>query len=361
MSLEQVAAQTPLARYVLFGTDPARAVARTRCPLRLKGGKPGGGGSRDGFWLPPAAPGADADCARESEPEPILERHQSSSALEVPDASALIKERNQTVRVQDEYDLGEVLGEGGFAQVRRATHKITGQQVAIKSIDLCKIKPDKLDMLKNEIEVMKMLDHPSIVRLYETFQDPEHHKLHLAMELCEGGDLLDFLVKCDVKDDGSKWWSGESSTGSVMSHCLTEHQIAQLAGKMLSALHYLHSRSIAHRDIKPENFLLEARAGDEHGSPFAGGEIKMIDFGFSKIFHGTEEMHQMMGSPYYVAPEILLADQRRKQLLARSDDKTPVGYGPTRIYGYAYALVHVCVYVCTHVCMYVYTYVCICI
>ena len=62
---------------------------------------------------------------------------------------------------------------------------------------------------------------------------------------------------------------------------------------MLLTFRHLHSKDIAHRDIKPENFLLEGRADDLDGSPFEDGEVKMIDFGFSKMFHGTEEMHQV--------------------------------------------------------------------
>ena len=174
--------------------------------------------------------------------------------------------------------IGPVLGEGGFAKVTRGKHKITGAKVAIKTIDLCKIQADKLEMLRNEIEVMKMLDHPNIVRLYETFSDNDAFKLHLVMEICEGGDLLDFLIKTEILENGTKSWCDPEHGGAE--HAFSERQIAQLAAKMFGALQYLHSRDIAHRDIKPENFLLEARATDLEGSPFAGGEIKMIDFGF---------------------------------------------------------------------------------
>ncbi|EKX35163.1 hypothetical protein GUITHDRAFT_90329 [Guillardia theta CCMP2712] len=130
-----------------------------------------------------------------------------------------------------------------------------------------------------QIEVMKMLDHPNIVRLYETYSEKE--KLHLVMEHCEGGDLFDFLMK---------------------TYQLTERGISELVAKMLSAVNYLHQRGIAHRDIKPENFLLESKASHE-----GFGEIKIIDFGFSKVFHGTNDLHNMLGSPYYVAPEVLSA------------------------------------------------------
>jgi len=256
----------------------------------------------------------------------------NSSIHAQPEAAALITEHALELRIENFYNIkDDILGEGGFAKVTKGSHKITGKSVAIKSIDLYKIQTDKLGMLKNEIEVMKMLDHPNIVRLYETFSDTENHKLHLVMELCEGGDLLDFLIKTEILENGTKSWSDPDS-GSTITHAFTEFQISKLAAKMFSALQYLHSLDIAHRDIKPENFLLEARAEDLDGSPFAGGEIKMIDFGFSKMFHGTEEMHQMMGSPYYVAPEILMASNSKtptplKIGAAGDQNNSTKGYG----------------------------------
>jgi len=200
----------------------------------------------------------------------------------------------KTTNLQDVYDVKDILGEGGFATVRSGRHKLTGKKVAIKTIDLFKIQSDKLEMLQNEVEVMKMLDHPNIVRLYETFS--EEDKLHLVMEHCAGGDLFDFLMKTNIEESGHKTWSD----GEGVQYALTEKRVSALVAKMLGAVNYLHARGIAHRDIKPENFLLEAKATND-----GPGEIKIIDFGFSKVFHGTQDMHNMLGSPYYVAPEVL--------------------------------------------------------
>ena len=74
---------------------------------------------------------------------------------------------------------------------------------AIKTIDLYKIKSDQLDSLRNEITIMKMLDHPNVIKLYETFE--EESKLHLVLELCEGGDLFDFITKTSL-DNGQLTW-----------------------------------------------------------------------------------------------------------------------------------------------------------
>lgn len=94
-------------------------------------------------------------------------------------------------------------GEGGFATVRKARHRITQNTYAIKTIDLYKIKADQLDSLRNEITIMKMLDHPNVIKLYETFE--EESKLHLVLELCEGGDLFDFITKTSIEDGQLIW------------------------------------------------------------------------------------------------------------------------------------------------------------
>ena len=108
--------------------------------------------------------------------------------------------------LEDLYDVTGVLGEGGFATVRRGTHRITKNVYAIKTIDLCKIKVDQLDSLRNEVNIMKMLDHPNVVKLFETFE--EENKLHLVLELCEGGDLFDFIMKTSIESGQKTWTDG---------------------------------------------------------------------------------------------------------------------------------------------------------
>ena len=108
--------------------------------------------------------------------------------------------------LDDLYDVHGVLGEGGFATVRRGTHRITKNVYAIKTIDLCKIRVDQLDSLRNEVNIMKMLDHPNVVKLYETFE--EENKLHLVLELCEGGDLFEFIMKTSIESGQKTWTDG---------------------------------------------------------------------------------------------------------------------------------------------------------
>ena len=135
----------------------------------------------------------------------VVEHKQSNASL--------VKREPSSVSTLDKcYDIHGVLGEGGFATVRTGIHRMTKKVYAIKTIDLCNIKNDQLDLLRNEVNIMKMLDHPNVVKLYETFE--EENKLHLVLELCEGGDLFDFIMKTSI-ESGQKTWTDGSVCRSV--------------------------------------------------------------------------------------------------------------------------------------------------
>jgi len=166
------------------------------------------------------------------------------------------------------------LGSGMNGEVRIVTHKITGIKFAMKT--LTKSDIINLDDLRNEIRIMAELDHPNIIRIEEYFETASH--VYIIMELCTGGDLLSRIYKEKVLH-------------------FSEHKACELVKMMLSALRYMHDRGIVHRDIKLENFLC---LNESPESP-----IKVIDFGFSQHFKPTEKLHKGVGSPYYVAPEVL--------------------------------------------------------
>ena len=130
----------------------------------------------------------------------VIEHRRSNNTMMQRQASSVSS-------LDDCYDVHGVLGEGGFATVRKGIHRITKNVYAIKTIDLCKIRVDQLDSLRNEVNIMKMLDHPNVVKLYETFE--EENKLHLVLELCEGGDLFEFIMKTSI-ESGQKTWSDGS-------------------------------------------------------------------------------------------------------------------------------------------------------
>ena len=121
-----------------------------------------------------------------------------------------------------------------------------------------------MQSLQNEIEILKQLDHPNIVRLYEFYQDDLH--IYLITEFIEGGELFDKITK--VKN-------------------FSEQDAANVMRQLLQAVHYCHIRKIVHRDLKPENLLIESKTSDN---------IKVIDFGTSRTFDPNTKMNQKFGT-----------------------------------------------------------------
>merc|ERR1712032_1235125 len=131
-------------------------------------------------------------------------------------------------------------------------------------------------MGKQEIAIMKMMDHPNIVKLFETFED--HRNIYLVMELCSGGELFDRII-----DAGH----------------FTEVQAAILMQQILRAMFYMHENHICHRDLKPENFIFQTK------DPIDKTLLKIIDFGLSCKFEPGQVLTTKAGTPYYVAPQVL--------------------------------------------------------
>lgn len=150
--------------------------------------------------------------------------------------------------------------------------------MAIKTIVKKKLAAT-LDPLKDEIKTLASLDHPNIVKYYETYESPTY--LYLVMEYCQGGELFKYLTENRAE--------------------FTEQKAAKIMKALFLAVNHLHSKGIAHRDLKPENVCYGA-----------DGRIKIIDFGLSKhIFDangGGAKLATVVGSPYYLAPEVLQGD-----------------------------------------------------
>jgi serine/threonine protein kinase len=132
------------------------------------------------------------------------------------------------------------------------------------------------ELLKREIEVLKICQHPNIIKLEDVFENQDY--LYIVMEYLNGGDLFSFLEK-------KKFRVREDIAKNIA------HQIA-------AALYYLHNFGIVHRDLKPENILM---VSDDDFS-----KIKIVDFGLSKTFGPGETCKEPFGTLCYVAPEILL-------------------------------------------------------
>jgi len=171
-----------------------------------------------------------------------------------------------------DYEFKQELGSGAYGVVYLAVNRATGEKRAIKAMNRDQI--EDTEALENELAILKSLDHPNIVKLFEIY---EHNKnIYLVTEICEGGELFYHITKTKH---------------------LTEAQAAKIMRQIFSAISYLHSKKICHRDLKPENFLLKFENDDS--------SIKLIDFGLSKKLKDNELMTDPNGTPFYIAPEIL--------------------------------------------------------
>ena len=182
------------------------------------------------------------------------------------------------------YDLCSYIGKGGFGRVYKVRHKLSGQYRAMKIIQ-CKSSPDiALTAIKKEINILKSLDHPNIIKVYEFFKTEKY--IYIINELCTGGELFDKIVQ--VK---------------YFSEAVACHIMRQL----LSAVAYCHEKGVIHRDLKPENILIEK--SEEKNKDFF--HIKVIDFGTCEILQKTK-LTEQIGTSFYIAPEILKSGYNEK-------------------------------------------------
>ena len=177
------------------------------------------------------------------------------------------------------YEVLSKLGSGSFGNVYLARNRFTDEKVALKQIKKSSANLLSDGEIKDEIEILKNLDHPDIVRIIESFNTKNSYIL--ITEYCEGGELFD-----QVKNQ------------------LSETQIAVIFRQLLSGLAYLHSNNIVHRDLKLENILIH----EKERSKTTGEDlfnIKIIDFGTARIFDKNKKPQSIVGSSYYIAPEVL--------------------------------------------------------
>ena len=205
-------------------------------------------------------------------------RQSKSTSTHRSSFSALISINHSSIL--DDYTLSRQLGEGGFGNVREAISKDTGVHRAVKTIHISKNSSLTVTSILQEVQILKAIDHPGVIKIFEVYQDAE--KLHIVTELCTGGDLFH-----RVQARGY----------------LSENFAAKLLFDIASAVKYCHQAGVVHRDLKPENILFEDKSPDSR--------IKLIDFGGSK-FNELEKMKTFMGTAYYIAPEVISGDYTEK-------------------------------------------------
>eukprot|EP00826_Nyctotherus_ovalis_P013408 TRINITY_DN1361_c0_g1_i3.p1 TRINITY_DN1361_c0_g1~~TRINITY_DN1361_c0_g1_i3.p1 ORF type:complete len:342 (-),score=93.50 TRINITY_DN1361_c0_g1_i3:462-1487(-) len=177
--------------------------------------------------------------------------------------------------ITDYYELKENLGKGKFGLVRAAVHRKTEKKVAIKLMKKLMMTLMDLELVKQEIEIMKLLQHPNLIRLLDVFENTDF--IYIVMEIMEGGDLFGYLERRRFR--------------------LPERTAARISHSLAAGLYYLHNYGIVHRDLKPENALMLSESEDSN--------VKIMDFGLSKMVGPSQLCTEPFGTLSYVSPEVL--------------------------------------------------------
>ena len=176
----------------------------------------------------------------------------------------ITNESNKNSDISDLYELLQPISKGKFGLVKLAQNKLTKKKVAIKMLSRKKEKK-----FIEELKILKILDHPNIIKINEVFQDKSF--IYVVMDYCIGGEII-----------------------SQSNREYSENYIALVVFKLLHALNHMNLVGIVHRDLKPENCLIDGE-----------GDIKIIDFGFATFINPFLKIRGVVGTPYYMAPEVL--------------------------------------------------------
>lgn len=187
----------------------------------------------------------------------------------------------KTEPITGNYVFENVVGYGAFGEVRRAYHKVTKSERAIKSIDISHCKEEDIQKLLKEVSILKLLDHPNIIRIFEVYRSLT--RLYIVTEICTGGELFE-RIKHMKK--------------------FSENQAAKFMSDIISAVMHCHQRGVVHRDLKPENLLFTTKNPD--------AKLKLIDFGTSALFDKTKKMKGIIGTYFYMAPEVISGNYDEK-------------------------------------------------
>ena len=183
-----------------------------------------------------------------------------------------------------DYTIGDEIGSGKFGVIKLCTNKKTKKKYALKILSKKDMDSSDLELVRSEIEILKICQHPNIIKLYDIFENSDY--FYIIMEYCSGGDLFSYIEKRNFK--------------------LPEKKACEIIFKLCRALYYIHSYGIVHRDLKPENILMT--------DDTENADIRLLDFGLSKILGPDEMCNEPYGTLSYVAPEVIIGEPYNKQV-----------------------------------------------
>ncbi|KAI5661054.1 hypothetical protein M9H77_20377 [Catharanthus roseus] len=218
----------------------------------------------------------------------LLRRHGKNSAATIPEGeegdaaspAELDRSFGFSKQFTSKYEVGDEVGRGHFGYTCSAVAKkgdLKGQQVAVKVIPKAKMTTAiAIEDVRREVKILRALaGHSNLVQFYDSFEDQDN--VYIVMELCQGGELLDRILA-----RGGKYSEDDAKAVLV---------------QILNVVAFCHLQGVVHRDLKPENFLFTSK---EENS-----QLKVIDFGLSDFVRPDEKLNDIVGSAYYVAPEVL--------------------------------------------------------
>ena len=216
---------------------------------------------------------------------PSKERSFYCNSKEIYDNfSNKLKEAFGYLNFFDYYEMLDDLGEGIFGSVKLGVEKKTKERVAIKIIKKKKAKPSDIELVRTEIDIMKLCHHPNVVHLLDHFENAEY--IFIVMEYIRGGRLTDYMKEKKFH--------------------FTEKRVAEIIYEIALGVKYLHKYGIIHRDLKPDNIML-TESNDK-------GHIKIMDFGLSKILGKKEKTSDGFGTLTFVSPEVLIRKPYNKEI-----------------------------------------------
>ena len=186
--------------------------------------------------------------------------------------------------LSDLYEIKEKIGNGKCGVVKKGINKVTGEEVAIKIMSKNDMSTFDLEQVKNEVEILKIANHPNIIKLHKVFESVDY--IYIIMEYCAGGDLFSYLEQRQFK--------------------LKEERAAQIIQQLSTAVYFLHEYGIIHRDLKPENILMTDTSDT--------AKIKLLDFGLGKMVGPNELCEEFFGTLSYVSPEVLQSKPYNKSV-----------------------------------------------